>query len=274
MKSNALNNSVHPADSKPKSAGLNQVGAKAPAGLILLGTVHYDPKGFSRTRAFLEGHGTDLILVEISPFSLQFRKEHSSELRITFLRNLQAVCQKLGIEPGHARRHVQIASILRQMAIPFEYRASASYARRAGARIAPVDYSAFSRKWIETWPEMISTENIEQLLKLKNSSPSISSLYAQAAMRTGIARTSHPEILPAGDAPGWQKREESMADKIATALRAFNPLRPVYIGGWWHLSFGGSVRTLREILGVSPDCCMLLDQVPLRSALEKIVPCM
>jgi hypothetical protein len=54
-----------------------------------------------------------------------------------------------------------------------------------------------------------------------------------------------------------------MAAEIASALELFNPKRPVYIGGWWHLSCGGSVRTLRELLGIGTASCLLLDRGPL-----------
>jgi hypothetical protein len=233
-----------------------------PAGLVLLGTVHSDPNGFSRTRAFLELYGPDLILVEISPFALQFRKEHSSELRKTLFCNIRTVSKKLGIGQGAIQKHAQIASVLRQFAIPFEYRASAAYSKRAGARLVAVDYSDFSRQWIGTWPEMISSENIEQLLQLKGSSPSVSSLYAGATRRLGGCDF-YPDTLPGGDAHCWREREEHMAAEITSAVRVFDPKRPVFIGGWWHLSSGRSVRTLREILGVGPSSCLLLDRGPL-----------
>jgi len=228
-------------------------------GLILLGTVHSDPKGFSRTRAFLEAHGPDLIMVEISPFALKFRKERSSELRKAFLERLRTVSRKLKIEFAVALKHVQIASILRQIGIPYEYRASAAYAKKTGIDLIAVDYSEFSREWIETWPEMTATANIERLLELESAAPPVASLYAQAARRIGGVPLL-PEILPGGDAPSWQERERYMADEITSALGRLSPERPVYIGGWWHLSCEGSIKTLRELLGIGAESCLLLDR--------------
>jgi len=195
-------------------------------GLVLLGTVHSDPRGFSRTRAFLESHNPDLILVEISPFALRFRQERSSELRKTFLEHILAVCKKLAIQPARALKHAQIASIFRQIRIPFEYRASSAYAKSAGIDLIAVDYGEFSSEWIRTWPEMISTENIEQLLQLENTSPPASTLYAQAARKIGV-RPFYPETLPGGDTLRWQEREEYMAAQIASALERPEPKRSV-----------------------------------------------
>ncbi len=247
----AAGNAMNPC---PKPPDMHR--ADSAAGLILLGTVHCDPRGFSRTRAFLESYGPDLLLVEISPFALKFRKEHASELRKTFLESLRTVCQKLKIEPRKALKHVQIASILRQIGIPFEYRASAAYAKRAGIELIAIDYSEFSREWIATWPEMISAENIEVLLGLESEAPPVSSLYARAARRIG--RSCPENLPPPGDARGWQEREKHMASQIVSVLEQFNPKRPVYIGGWWHLSCGESVRTLRELLGIGAASCWLL----------------
>ena len=230
-----------------------------PTGLILLGTVHSDPKGFSRTCAFLEAHRPDLIMVEISPFALKFRKERSSELRKAFLERLRMVARELKIEFTVALKHAQIASILRQIGIPYEYRASAAYAKETRIDLIAVDYSEFSREWIETWPEMTSAGNIKRLLELESAAPPVVSLYAQAARRIG-GGPSVPEILPGGDAPSWQERERYMADEITSALERLSPERPVCIGGWWHLSCEGSVKTLRELLEVGAESCRLLDR--------------
>ncbi len=227
-------------------------------GLVLLGTVHCDPKGLSRTRSFLELHKPDLVLVEISDFALKFRIERSAGLRKIFLRRLRIVADRMQIDFDTALKHVEIASIFRQLGFPYEYRASAAYARRAGMDLVAVDKSGFSREWIGTWPEMISAENIERLLELESPRPSVSSLYAHAARR--IAARPLPNEAPPADAERWREREKQMARRIRSALKRHSPERAVYIGGWWHLSWGGSIKTIRELLGVGPDSCMLLDR--------------
>ena len=226
--------------------------------LLLLGTVHSDHKGFSRTRAFLELYRPDLILVEISDFALNFRKRRSFELRKIFLERLRTVSRKMKIEFEAALRHVQIASILRQIRLPYEYRASAAYAKRTGIDLIAVDYSEFSREWIGTWPEMISAENLERLLEIDNIRAPVSSLYAQAARR--ICGESFLPEAQFFDAVRWQQRENLMASQIASALERLGPERPVYIGGWWHLCSGGKIKTIRELLGIGKDCCVLLDR--------------
>ena len=227
--------------------------------LFLLGTVHCDPKGFSRTRLFLERYRPGLILVEISEFALKFRKQHSCSLRKTFVDRVRAVSKKLKIEFGKAMKHPQISSILRQIIIPFEYRASAAYAGKTGTELVIVDHSEFSREWIEkTWPEMMSISNIEKLLQLESAEQSIPSLYRRAWKRIREG-PSLPEKTPA-DMLRRQERENLISQKIISALEPFSMEKAVYIGGWWHLSSGGSVKTIRELLGIGLDSCGLLDR--------------
>ncbi|MDR3568563.1 MAG: hypothetical protein P4L43_11100 [Syntrophobacteraceae bacterium] len=226
--------------------------------LTLLGTVHCDPDGFSRSLLFFEHYRPDLILVEISDFAVAFREKRSPELRKLFLERLSSVTQKLSLDLATALAHPQIASILWQISLPFEYSASLAYARRCGVPLVPVDYSGFSRKWIKTWKQMISSANIETLLSLDNFSPPVFSLYARAAQRIYEEKT-FPETQPA-DGRLWQERENRMSANITAALNRFGPERPVYIGGWWHLCRGENIATLRDLQGVPGASCLLLDR--------------
>ncbi len=225
--------------------------------LAMLGTVHSDPDGFSKSLLFFERCEPDLILVEISDFGLKFREKHSSGLHQLFLERVRAVSQKLGLDMDIAFAHPRIAGVLRQISLPFEYCASSEYSRLTGAPPVAVDYSRFSREWIKTWPEMISEANIEMLLKMENGAPPVSSLYARAARMIDKGDT-FPEAPPA-DGFLWRRREKRMAQNIAAALERFSAKRPVYIGGWWHLSRGGAVKTVRELLEVAKTSCFLLD---------------
>ncbi len=226
--------------------------------LAALGTVHSDPDGFSKTLSFLEGYTPDLLLVEISEFALKFRHAHAAQLATIFVERLHAVSQKLDIPYASALEHPQIAAIFRQINLPFEYCASSAYAERTGAPLVPVDFSEFSRRWITTWPEMLSAANIEILLEMENNEAPVATLYARAARRVYEGET-FPEALH-HDAPLWQERERYMAQTITAALNRFTPERPLFVGGWWHLSRGGTIETLRELLSIDQSSCFLLGQ--------------
>lgn len=225
--------------------------------LLLLGTIHSDPQGFRQTTDFLNSRRPDLILVELSKYALAYRIEQGPYLRKLFLERLRDVSRSLGIEYRAALKNWRIAAILRQISLPYEYRASAAFSRKTGAPVVPVDYSDFSREWVETWQEMISAENLLHLLQLHDSPIPLSLQYSQAERRIKCA-IPEPEFWTLKDYTKWQRREEHIASEILTALARFEPQRPVYIGGWRHLLGNGRVRTIRDILGVELSACRLL----------------
>lgn len=232
--------------------------------LILLGTVHNDPQGFKRLREFLEREKPDCILVELSPYALRYRLRHQRYLHKTLTRNLRSAAAESNVPLIEAFQHPEVAAIRRQISLPMEYRAAASYAQTGLSGVFPVDYSLFSRKWIATWPELLSPRNLCILLTQPSTTRSISTIYELAAR--SMEKNASPSIFyettfqKSEKDPLWAEREYHMAMRIIHVLRAFSPQNPVYLGGWWHLTSGGPTSTLRDFLGVEPSKCFLLDR--------------
>lgn len=233
---------------------------KTPAhGLVLLGTVHTDRLGFVRLQAFLSEYKPDLILLELSPFGLQYRKEHARALRKTFFSNLRAAAEKLEIDFRTALLNSHILGILIQIALPFEYRASMTFAKGTGVKVVPVDDSEFSKEWIGTWQELISTANLRSLLQLETAAIPVHLQYEQAAR--GICEPSSvADIRGIGNLAPWQRREDHIAGHIRSQLSMNVPEKPLYVGGWQHLLSGGRLKTVRDILGIEEPLCLLLDR--------------
>lgn len=229
-----------------------------PKELLLLGTVHSDPLGYKRTAAFLRAMRPDLIMVEISPYALAYRRQHACGQMRTLLKNLRSVCRNLNLDFKEAVRNPHISLIARQISVPFEFRASADYSRKYGVEVIAVDFSEFSRKWISTWEELISEGNIQQLLKLRSATVSASSQYDLAARH--IRAKSMYDFHYGRDIELWRKREIHIAKEICSALERLRPQRPLYIGGWWHLTSAEQIRTVRDLLGIALSSCCLLDR--------------
>lgn len=240
---------------------MNPDNAANPLDIILLGVIHSDPKGRKRTTAFLSRYRPDLILVEISPFALDYRRKNSPRLYREFRKNLRAAADNLSIAYLSALKHPQMTRIGRQLHIPFEYRASAAYCKTTGAEVVPADWSDFSRRWIDTWPELISVENLESLLRLGDTPVLVSKNYDLAA-RTIVGNSPAPSQDPE-EARLWQKREEKISAEILSRIELRKPIRPLYIGGWRHLLSDGPFRTVRDILGIGLSNCFLLDRGPI-----------
>lgn len=230
--------------------------------LQLLGTLHCDPEGYRKLSRFLHDHRPDLILVELSPYGLLYRKRHGAALLRTLRENLTWAASHAGVPASQANRHSEIVAIRRQLAIPFEYRASMKFASRCGSTLKLVDASPFSRKMIESWQDLISRENLLQLLSLPPRRPDMERSYTQALQ---LIRGESPEHFSAArfvgrmqEARFWEERERGLAQAVIRELRTHRPLRPLYVGGWQHLAPGAGFPSLRDLLGIPGSSCRVL----------------
>lgn len=235
--------------------------------LHLLGTVHQDPMGYRRLTHFLREHQPDLLLVELSPYGLEYRLKHARELPAALGKNLRWAARQIGIPVSRAFRHAEIQAIRRQLALPFEYRASMKYAsarhETAQPRVKLVDSSNFSREMILSWVELTSRENLVTLLSLDDHRPSFRNLYSNAHKVifgeecVNVSRCSclFPERR---ESDLLEQRERELAGAVMEAMRTHRPSRPLYVGGWQHLARDRCNPTLRDFLHVDTDRCHLL----------------
>ena len=231
--------------------------------LILLGTVHNDPAGFRELGRFLRSYEPDCVFVELSPYGLRFRLRHRRTLQRTLMGNLREACAQVRVSWQDAMRHPEIVSIRRQIALPSEYRAATRYAAQTGSKIFPIDYSLFSRKWLASWPELLSPKNLAILLSLPPNPRSVSHLYDFAAVAMARVAPGSPEntaFHASHTDPLWAERELHMAKAIIRLCEIFSPRKPVYLGGWRHLTPGADFPRLRDILTIPPARCLLLDR--------------
>jgi hypothetical protein len=206
----------------------------------------------------------DLVFVELSPYGKTFRSSNQASLLEILDRNLRVAAGKGCLPFRQALTHPEIKAVRRQIVLPFEYRAAWRYVQAKGTEPLLVDFSSLSRRMISSWPQMLSSENLAILLSLpRDRRLTIEKTYDLAARgirgatttMACLAQTSDPETDPL-----WKKRERHMAETIRAALRKRRPMRPVYLGGWQHLTVGGSFSSLRELLGINPHQCYLLDR--------------
>jgi hypothetical protein len=57
----------------------------------------------------------------------------------------------------------------------------------------------------------------------------------------------------------WSEREAFMACKILRIMSAYKREKAVYVGGWWHLTVGDKIPTLRDLLGIDLTGCLLIN---------------
>jgi len=126
--------------------------------LILIGTVHGDPRGQARAGKLLQHLRPEMVTVEISPFSLRYRHQHEA----LWQRQLANALAEL---PEGAALHLAIRRLAAQVAMPFEVRAARDYSRSAGVPWHPLDLVFLSRRHLPRYAtELLTPANLEALL--------------------------------------------------------------------------------------------------------------
>jgi hypothetical protein len=217
-----------------------------------------------RLKRFLARFQPDLILLEFSPFARSFRIAHQQTLQKLLSNNVKAAAQQCHLNWRKALAHPEIQAVRRQFALPFEYRAAAGYARHTGKNLLLVDQSTFSRQLIESWSELIGTENLATLLSLpaEMTADRIRHAYQVAHHHVDDAATAEPPILSKmvqQTERAWREREELLARRVNLAMSTLAQGTCVYVGGWRHLVSQDNPPRLRSLLNVSAAQCYLLD---------------
>ena len=220
-----------------------------PNSLILVGTVHGDPQGYERAWKLLAYFQPDLVSVEISRFSLNYRRRQ--EKRWARLLN-----QALMALPAAARGHPALQRVAAQVAMPFEVQVAQDWCRQFGRAWAPLDLGAPARWHLPRYGrELLSPANLRTLL---DSAPgSLTNFVAQEFRRASLACGRAPWRLPPQCTPEILKRERFLARRLTRLI--FGGRRVMHLGGWEHLV------PWRDGSGLSR---LLADFKPLRLLLE------
>jgi hypothetical protein len=193
--------------------------------VILIGTVHGDPRGQARAGELLNHLGPDLVTVEISPFSLRYRRQHGARWQ----RQLAGGLAKL---PEGAALHLAIRRLAAQVALPFEVRAAQDYSRRAGVPWRPLDLGFVSRRHLPRYgAEFLSPANLKALLTTPDGELKefVAAEFRRA--RQVLARAPRRPISPG--ASETAQRERFLARRLRALTSRYR--RVVHLGGWEHL---------------------------------------
>lgn len=193
--------------------------------LILIGTVHGDPRGYERALKLLGRFKPDLVTVEVSRFSLRYRQRREGRWQ----RLLQ---QALGTLPPAAAGHLAIRRLMAQVALPFEVRAARDYSRQHGVPWWPLDLGGPSRRHLPRYAgELLSPENIGALLTTEDEPLED---YVAGEYRRARLACRRPLWRPLGISPEVRRREGLLARRLRRHLTRYGRL--AHLGGWEHLA--------------------------------------
>lgn len=199
--------------------------------LLMLGTVHHDPKGYGKLCRFLEREQPAFITVEISPYGRAFRAQRSKAFRAMLRENLG----KIRKEEGRSLREITFCSailgIFFLLKEPYEWRAAKDYAARRNIFLRDIDLSSASQEKLSLLPELILLENLRTLLRIPF--PDLSSQVESQYRRARFLLSHPPSIWP--KSPGVMGREAYMAQKIRAIARQAKGKKGLHIAGWEHL---------------------------------------
>ena len=199
--------------------------------LVMVGTVHGDPKGYSKLMHFLKMESPDDLTVEISPYARDFRKDQGAVLRRVLRSNLRKISTVKKNPLRKILAHPAILGLFSFLKEPYEWRAAYDYARENGKSVEDIDLSPYSREKLAHLTEMTSLENLLCLLDLpfEDLSEQVEAHYSRARIlfaRPPTARVASSEITI---------REISMAERIRRRVLCAKGMKVIHIGGWEHL---------------------------------------
>ena len=223
--------------------------------LILIGTVHGDPRGQARAGKLLHHLRPDLVTVEISHFSLGYRFKHGRRWQ----RQLAASLAEL---PAGAERHLAIQRLAAQVALPFEVRAARDYSRRVNVPWRPLDLGFLSRRHLPRYEtELLCPANLQALLATADGELKdfVAGEFRRA--RQVLAGAPRRRIFPG--LPETWRRERFLARRLRRLVSQHR--RVVHLGGWEHLvAWEDAPGLWRDLADLKPQRVLLdeADRLP------------
>lgn len=220
-----------------------------PTNLILVGTVHGDPQGYDRALKVLQHFRPQVVTVEISRFSMRYRRRHGPRWQRLLAQALA------GLPPG-AAQHLAIRRLAAQVALPFEVRAARDWSRQHGTPWRPLDAGRLARQHLPRYgAEFLSRENLLALLATGDGS--LEELVAGEFRQARLAYGQAPWRLPTADGAATLRRERLLAHRLERLAPRHRRL--VHLGGWEHLVPWNDGRGLWPWLAYLEPRRLLLD---------------
>jgi len=212
--------------------------------LIIVGTVHRDPRGYARLYSLLERERPDILTVEISPFSRAYRTEHARRMRVSLRENLRRIQQEERLLLKELFSQSSIMGIFFLLKEPFEWRATEAFAWKQKVPLYDIDLCPFARDNLAYLSELMALENLRALIRFP-----LPPLWEQVEAQYSRARFLFhhpPSFWPLSQ--DIQEREAYMAEKIRKLSFRVNGGKLLHVGGWEHLIESSGRKSLFDLL--------------------------
>ncbi|NWF53712.1 MAG: hypothetical protein HXY45_02835 [Syntrophaceae bacterium] len=220
------------------------MGKRPPPSLLMVGTVHRDPRGKAKLLRLLQREKPSAVSVEISPYARIFRSQKAAAFRALLRENLGSIHREDGLAWGQILSHSAIQGIFLLLKEPYEWRAAMAYMEETGCKVLDIDLSEYSEEKLSHLSELISRENLRTLLSFSSSG-----LDEQVKQQYGRARFlfSHPPSVWL-DSRELRERESIMAERIRGFVLQGEGEKFAHVGGWEHLLETNGQNSLYNLL--------------------------
>lgn len=186
---------------------------------FMLGIIHRDERNPDILRTWLTKIQPDVVTVEISRYSLDFRRSAGNMYR----ERLSGICGCRDMRQ-YGRTIDELYSFID---MPLEFAVADEYCRQNDIDVYPVDMDLFSLLKLRKVDELIDRENIMKNLSGDKKPVMSESMLADLYFRRGVAAFSYDEEMAI--------RDNFMCHKIGILRKRFKNKRFLHIAGWQHL---------------------------------------
>ncbi|MCX7965162.1 MAG: hypothetical protein N2596_00855 [Syntrophorhabdaceae bacterium] len=191
---------------------------------LIIGTIHRDESFFENLFNFIENLRPQVLTLELSYYGLSFREKKGDH----YIKMLNDNLKKLGKDTENIKNEY-IEDIKNYLNIPYEYRVASTYIKEYGGALYLVDMDIFSYFNLKDIDNLISEENLKNLLTLeqlpKNKMSEV--ILARLYFEKGIKTFQYTEEM--------RVRDEYMCHKIMLLMKSHQNESFLHICGWQHL---------------------------------------
>ena len=222
--------------------------------LLLIGTVHRDPKGYRKLLRLLRQERPSVVTVELSPYGRKFRAREANGFRALLRENLKWLQREEKRSLREIMAHSAIQSIFLLLKEPYEWRAARDYTLQQEAAVREIDISSYARDKLAHLPELVSVSNLRALI----GTPSHLIEDVKAHYRRARFLFCHPPAIWPRN-PETEERESFMAGKIRRLMEKMKGEKLLHVGGWEHLVEAPGQRSLFGLLAdLRPERLLLM----------------
>lgn len=193
---------------------------------VFIGTSHIDPDGHAHLAPVLDSAGPDLVLLEVSRFSLILRRTYGAACRIILEHNIK----KTGTAPSP-----EIRNIRNYFDIPYEYSTVRAYCTGTGAKYILVDVSIFSlARFIHAY-SLVTRKNITAAAGVHEDRFILERRIAGSIFSGNDSLLRNMKLSRFRSDPMAMRRERIILSRVTRIANANRDKRIAWVGGWEHL---------------------------------------